>query len=75
MYLFGSLVDGYFHSLSDIDIAVEGLDEKYHLKAFTLAEEIVRPFGVDLLFMEESSPHLKNKVREHGVIVFEQGKD
>ncbi|HUW64001.1 MAG TPA: nucleotidyltransferase domain-containing protein [Spirochaetia bacterium] len=75
MYLFGSLVDGHFHSLSDIDIAVEGLDDIYHLKAFTIAEEIARPFRLDLVLMEEAPLSLKNKVRERGVVVFEQGKN
>ena len=75
MYLFGSLVDGHFHSLSDIDIAVEGLDDKHYLKALTIAQEIVRPFRLDLVLMEEAPPYFKDKVRDRGVIVFEQGKN
>lgn len=73
IYLFGSLTDGYFRSHSDIDIAIEGLDVQYHLKAFTVAEEIVRPFRLDMVVLEEATPYFQNKVRKRGVVAFEQG--
>jgi len=75
MYLFGSLADGNFRSFSDIDIALEGLEDKDHYRAFLAAEEIARPFRLDLVLLEETPPSLQRKVRERGVVIYEQRKD
>ncbi|MGB9793358.1 MAG: nucleotidyltransferase domain-containing protein, partial [Desulfofundulus sp.] len=52
IYLFGSLTNGDFSSCSDIDIALEGLDEKDHLRALTAAENIAHPFKIDVILLE-----------------------
>ena len=75
IYLFGSLTGGYFTTLSDIDIALEGLEEKDHLKALTAAENIARPFQVDVILLEEAPLSLKKKIYHQGVIIYERGKD
>ncbi|MBE3588536.1 MAG: nucleotidyltransferase domain-containing protein [Thermoanaerobacteraceae bacterium] len=75
IYLFGSLTGGHFTIFSDIDIALEGLDEKAHLKALTAAENIASPFQVDVLLLEEAPPLLKKKILSQGVIIYERGKD
>lgn len=75
IHLFGSLVNGYFSVFSDIDIALEGLDEKDHLKALTVAENIARPFQVDVILLEEAPLSLQRKISRQGVIIYEQGKD
>ncbi|KUK37188.1 MAG: Nucleotidyl transferase domain-containing protein [Thermacetogenium phaeum] len=75
IYLFGSLTNGQFSTFSDIDIALEGLDEKDHLRALTAAENIARPFRVDVILLEEAPLSLKRKIYSQGVIIYEQGKD
>lgn len=75
IYLFGSLINGHFTTLSDIDIALEGLNEKYHLKALTAAEKIARPFPVDVILLEEAPSSLKKKICNRGVIIYERRKD
>ncbi|MDH7578675.1 MAG: nucleotidyltransferase domain-containing protein [Bacillota bacterium] len=75
IYLFGSLTNGHFSTFSDIDIALEGLDEKDHLRALTAAENIARPFRVDVILLEEAPLSLKRKIYSQGVIIYEQGKD
>ncbi|SHJ49901.1 nucleotidyltransferase family protein [Desulfofundulus thermosubterraneus] len=75
IYLFGSLTGGHFTTLSDIDIALEGLEEKDHLKALTAAENIARPFQVDVILLEEAPLSLKKKIYNQGVIIYERGKD
>lgn len=68
IYLFGSLTDGHFTSYSDIDIALECLDEEDHLKAFTAADKIASPFRVDVILLEEATLSLKKKIYSQGVI-------
>lgn len=72
IYLFGSLTDGHFTSFSDIDIALEGLDEKDHLKAVTVTEKIACPFRTDVILLEEASVSLKKKIYSNGVVIYEQ---
>lgn len=75
IYLFGSLTGGHFNAFSDIDIALEGLDERDHLKALTAAENIAHPFQVDVIMLEEAPLSLQKKIYNQGVIIYERGKD
>ena len=71
IYLFGSLIDKHFTSYSDIDIALECQVEKNHLKAFTAAEKIARPFRVDV--SAEYSHYPEENIYKIGEIIYEQG--
>ncbi|MCL6448315.1 MAG: nucleotidyltransferase domain-containing protein [Armatimonadetes bacterium] len=75
IYLFGSLATGEFDQDSDIDLAVAGLPEEHHLKAYGLAEGVAQPFPVDLVLLESAVDSLKERVNKEGVVLYDgQGK-
>ncbi len=66
--LFGSLVgDGYFHQHSDIDLAVEGIDEVQYYRAVADLLALDPDFQFDLVMIEEAGPELKEIIRSQGV--------
>ncbi|SHJ53586.1 nucleotidyltransferase family protein [Desulfofundulus thermosubterraneus] len=74
--LFGSLAAGDFDQFSDIDLAVAGLPEREYLKAYGLAEEIARPFAVDLVLLENAVETLKERVQKEGIVLYDrQGEE
>lgn len=75
IYLLGSLVKGDFSAFSDIDIAVEGLAEKDHLKLLIVAENLARPFRIDVILLEEAPLSLQKKIHSEGVVVYERRED
>jgi predicted nucleotidyltransferase len=70
IYLFGSLATGGFGLYSDIDLSVQGLNEKLHYKALAFAQKLAAPFPVDLVRIEEAGPSLRKKIQSEGVILF-----
>ena len=68
VWLFGSLAWGEPDEASDIDLAVEGLDELRYFPALggLLA---VAPTRVDLVRMEEAEPSLRARVLEAGLLL------
>lgn len=75
VYLFGSLATGDFDLFSDIDLAVSGLAEREYLKAYGLAEEIARPFAVDLLLLEGAAETLRERVQKEGIVLYDRQRE
>lgn len=68
VFLFGSLAgDGYFHHHSDIDLAVEGMDEGQYYRAVADLLALNPDFQFDLLLMEEIRSELKAIIESQGV--------
>ncbi len=68
VYLFGSLAWGGFWEKSDIDLALEGLDDpKQYLKVFGEAWEVVSPFELDLVMFQDIDDDFRNEIRSRGV--------
>ena len=68
VFLFGSLTgDGYFHHHSDIDLAVEGMDEGQYYRAVADLLALNPDFQFDLVQMEEISSDLKAVIESRGV--------
>lgn len=70
VYLFGSLATGSFGPSSDIDLAIQGLDEKLHYKALAFVQKLAAPFSADLVRIEEAGTSLRKKIQSEGVILF-----
>lgn len=57
--LFGSLArQGIFDEHSDVDLAVQGLDERMYCRALAQLMNLQPDIAVDLIRMEEASPSL-----------------
>lgn len=66
--LFGSLVRGeLFHSRSDVDLAVWGLDEKHYYRAIARLLALDPAFEVDLVMAEEIPPSLLTAIEKEGM--------
>ena len=62
IFLIGSLVKGYVHEKSDIDLVVEGLSPKAYIKALVDANDIVQwKVEVNLIPFEDAFETLKEK--------------
>ncbi len=73
--LFGSLTAEKFHSRSDIDLAVEGLESRKFFKAVGDCLSISH-VPVDLVRIEDASSILKKRIEEEGRILYDRkGKD
>ena len=71
VYLFGSLAREYdFIGRSDIDLAVEGLDDIRYFKAVGYLCEGKR-FTIDIVPIEDCSQDLKEKVIKEGRLLYE----
>jgi len=69
--LIGSLVKGYFHDRSDIDMVVEGLAPEYYIKALTELYDFL-PHGVELNLIpfEDAFDSLKKKSLKEGTDIY-----
>jgi predicted nucleotidyltransferase len=65
-YIFGSVLNRKYRDHSDIDIAVYGLPEKYIYKVEGKIEELLEGAPFDLIYLEESPPHIARRIREEG---------
>lgn len=71
VFLIGSLVKGYVHERSDIDLVVEGLSPELYIKALTRLYDVLPP-GVDLNLIpfEDAFEHVKEKTLRDGQLIF-----
>jgi len=68
----GSVLDSkYFSEISDIDIAIVGVDSVKFLQIMAEAEEITR-FSLDLIRWENIDPCFQNIILMKGKIVYER---
>ena len=71
VYLIGSLARDYkIHENSDIDLVVEGLEDKQYFRALNKLFELV-PDGIhiDLITKETASHSLKEIIKAQGVVI------
>ncbi|NJL59682.1 MAG: nucleotidyltransferase domain-containing protein [Desulfobacteraceae bacterium] len=67
VFLFGSLSrDGVFDDHSDIDLAVEGLDEQKYYKALARLSDLDMSSDIDLLMLEYAPPELLKIILNEG---------
>ena len=72
IYLFGSVTgDRSLSSWSDVDLAIEGLEEAMFYKAYACLLKNAN-FPVDLKPFEELEDSVKEKVRKEGWIIYER---
>ena len=65
--LFGSLARGqFFHRCSDIDLAVEGIDDKLFWRAWSALDAITSEFEIELVSVEAASPRLRQELKREG---------
>lgn len=68
--LFGSLAHGaWFHSRSDIDLAVEGLPGSLFWKAWVAVERLDTSIEVDLVPLEAAKPAIREVVEKEGIVL------
>ncbi|MFQ6003419.1 MAG: nucleotidyltransferase family protein [Candidatus Zixiibacteriota bacterium] len=69
--LIGSLVKGFFHDRSDIDLVVEGLAPELYIKALTELYDLL-PQGVELNLIpyEDAFDTLKDKTIKEGKLIY-----
>ena len=74
IYQWGSLLDqSKFKKYSDIDIAVEGVDDpERFFRMFGDAERLT-DFPLDLLDINKVSPEFADIIKSRGVLVYEDG--
>lgn len=61
--LFGSLArQGIFDERSDVDLAVQGLDERRYCRALAQLMNLQPDISVDLIRLEEASPSLADAI-------------
>ncbi len=66
--LFGSLVDNeFFHKHSDIDIAVDGLPEKFYYKAIGEVMDLIGDFAIDIVDLNTCNPDFRKKIIRESV--------
>ena len=70
VYLFGSLVEGYFRLSSDIDLAVEGLPPDLYFRALSELWDKSKGYKVDLIPLEEAD--YPDEIKQKGKILYEQ---
>ena len=67
VWLFGSLLEvRYIYGQSDVDLAVEGLEDSLYLQAVARLLDL-SDFSVDLVQLEYARPRLRQTLEEHGV--------
>jgi len=71
IFLIGSLVKGYVHSKSDIDMVIEGLSPYLYIKALTELYEILLPgIELNLIPFEDAYESLKEKTIKEGELIY-----
>ncbi len=69
--LFGSLLDKEsFDSLSDIDLGVSGVPDNKFFEAVGKIMEIVSPFEVDLVDINDCRESIKKSILREGVVIW-----
>ena len=70
IYIFGSIANPlFFHELSDIDIAVQGLHYKDELRLAIHLENILKIEQIDLIMMEDADKDLIKKIKS-GILIY-----
>lgn len=71
VFLIGSLVKGFIHERSDIDLVVEGLSPELYMKALTELWDLL-PTGVELNLIpyEDAFESLKEKAINEGELIY-----
>lgn len=65
--VFGSLLHpALFHSKSDVDLAVWGMDDKKYYRAVSLLLDITPAISVDLICVEDARPSLREVIEKEG---------
>ncbi len=68
VYLFGSLLDkNAFDLNSDIDLAVSGVPDRIFYKALGSITEVVYPFNVDLIDINDCRESIKKVIESEGI--------
>lgn len=71
VFLIGSLVKGFLHDKSDIDIVVEGLAPELYIKALTKIYDILPPgVEINLIPFEDAFNSLKEKTLKEGSVIY-----
>ncbi|MBW2039978.1 MAG: nucleotidyltransferase domain-containing protein [Deltaproteobacteria bacterium] len=71
IFLIGSVVKGYVHDRSDIDLVVEGLPPNMYMKALTELYDILLPgIELNLIPFEDAYESLKKKTIQEGEIIY-----
>jgi predicted nucleotidyltransferase len=70
-FLIGSLVKGFIHERSDIDLVVEGLPPELYIKALTELWDLL-PAGVELNLIpyEDAFESLREKAINEGELIY-----
>jgi predicted nucleotidyltransferase len=72
IFLISSLVKGYVHERSDIDLVVEGLSPKAYIKALVDTSDIVQwKVEVNLIPFEDAFESLKEKALRESELIYE----
>jgi len=71
VFLIGSLVTGFIHERSDIDLVVEGLSSDLYMKALTDLWDLL-PAGVELNLIpyEDAFENLKEETLKEGELIY-----
>ncbi len=68
--LFGSVARGYFfHQRSDIDLAVEGLENRDFWRAWSALDEVAEGFEIDVVGLETAADKLREQIAKEGIIL------
>ena len=73
--LFGSRAQGDFKRGADVDLAIHGQETNYSLAAevkHSLEEETLLPYFFDVVPYSHSPEALRNRIDQHGVVIYEQ---
>lgn len=71
IFLIGSLVKGYVHDRSDIDLVVEGLLPEFYIDALVDANDICqRVVEINLIPFEDAFESLKEKTLREGELLY-----
>ena len=71
IFLIGSLVKGYVHDRTDIDIVVEGLAQEFYIKALTQIYDILPPaVELNLIPFEDAFESLREKTLREGMMIY-----
>ena len=72
--LFGSRAKGTAENNSDIDLAIEGIDDELQIQAIAMTlEELPLPYQFDVKALSNiKNPKLKEHIQRVGIIIFPQ---
>ena len=68
--VFGSIARGDFHSASDLDLAVEGLEDRRYFEALARASEMTE-LPLEIKIVGDCPPLLRRRIAEEGIPVLE----